>query len=80
MNAGKCLERAEKIKAAKKDVLPVVRDPFSEGETLFDFVRALNCIFMLLSIEEQSYILDKSSRLNELRYPAWRAGKSISVG
>ena len=30
-DAGKALQRAEKIKAAKSDLTPVIRDPSSEG-------------------------------------------------
>ena len=32
--ASRCLERAERIKAAKKDLVPLPRDPFSEGKRL----------------------------------------------
>ena len=31
VDAGKALQRAEKIKAAKGDLTPVIRDPSSEG-------------------------------------------------
>lgn len=40
--AQKCLERAERIKSAKKDLAPLPKDPFSEGE---DVVRIVYVVY-----------------------------------
>ena len=54
--AAKCIERAEKIKAAKKDSVVVVRDPFSEGEASFDSVSSLSCLFIYLVVVRRTII------------------------
>ncbi|KAL5504667.1 RIM13 [Sanghuangporus vaninii] len=59
VNAGTCLERAERIKTSRKNALkPLVRDPFSK--------------------EEQTYILDKSSKIHGTLFPAWSDKDAIS--
>ena len=66
----RALERAEAIKKAKKSVLkPTQLDPFSAGE--LEGIRALSDS-ELLPLDEQHYILEKSSHINSLRFPLWR--------
>lgn len=71
LDAHKCLERAERIKAAKRDLAPLVRNPFSEGEG-FSGIMGVLCIDVV--IEEQLYVLERSSHIHSLRFPIWRAG------
>ncbi|EJD08078.1 cysteine proteinase [Fomitiporia mediterranea MF3/22] len=60
-DAGICLERAERIKAARKDSLkPIDRDPFSK--------------------EEQTYVLDKSSNINDITFPIWSNSDTVLSG
>lgn len=40
--ANKCLQRAENIKAVKKDLAPVARNPLSDGATLFSLLTCTN--------------------------------------
>lgn len=73
--ARKCLERAELIKLAKKNELrPLAKDPFSAGET----VPSAACrVFIDVYVEEQSYILEKSSKIHNVRFPVWKLGTEI---
>lgn len=67
--AAKCLERAERIKAVKKDLTPVRKDIFSAGDETSGRNYATYPHFRPL--ESQKYVLDKSSRINHLRFRLW---------
>lgn len=79
-DAGVCLSRAEQIKAARKDALrPVVQDPSSKGESSCRGQAGRNKLRW--ASEEQTYILDKSSRVNGTSHPVWEgSGSSIPDG
>jgi calpain-7 len=71
-NAGKALERAEKIRMKKKDLTPVVVDPFSVGSSYCSSRSRAICIDIFVPAEEeQFYVLKKSSIVNNLRFPLW---------
>jgi calpain-7 len=71
-NAGKALERAEKIKMKKKDLAPAVLDPFSIGVPLLLFSGGKTANFIIMRMtEQQFYVLKHSSRVNNLYYSLW---------
>jgi calpain-7 len=71
-NASRALERAEKIKMKKRDLTPVVVDPFSIGMSLL-VSPGSNHVFIYIRTpqEQQFYVLKKSSLINNLRFPLW---------
>ncbi|CCM05215.1 uncharacterized protein FIBRA_07425 [Fibroporia radiculosa] len=74
--ANKALERAEKIKHIKPDVSPVAKNYFSERVYSSTF-SALSLMTSFLAVaDEQSYVLRKSSFVNNVRIPLWDEDKS----
>lgn len=76
LSATRCLERAERIKAVKRDLPLIKKDPFSPG-TLWLLLDTLYPGSKLHS-ESQSYILSKSTVRNGIHLPVWKDGSVVS--
>jgi calpain-7 len=69
--AGKALERAEKIKTIKRNLMPISVNHFSERMLIYLYIIQRNEPTFCALSEEQFYILKKSSFINGLQFPLW---------
>lgn len=73
--SSKLLSRAERIKQLRKDDLrPLKRNRLSDGLSISV---GMNLAYVCMTVE-QSAVLDKSSRVNELVFPSWTGFASPS--
>lgn len=78
--ASRCLERAERIKASKRDLALVQKDRPSKGNHAkghSEGVSTLRLIYIMLA-ESQHYALSKSGSSNGIRIPLWKDSPSPS--
>jgi len=76
--AGKALERAEKIKSVRPDLTPVATDHFSESIYQTTLITVSISHQLPIIVDEQAYVLRKSSYVNNIRISRWNEDRSRS--